>query len=52
MFWETGHFWEFQMKETKKVSKQLKEKTLAKETVKEMIEKTQKIMTSGSSRTQ
>ena len=35
------------MKETKKVTKQLKEKTLAKEKVKEMIEKNQKIMTSG-----
>ena len=40
------------MKETKKVIKQLKEKTLAKEKVKEMIEKIKKIMTSGSSRTQ
>ena len=39
------------MKETKKVIKQLKEKTLAKEKVKEMIAKKNKI-TSGSSRTQ
>ena len=48
IFWETGRFWEFQMKETKKVINYIKGKTLAKEKIKKRKWlKKSKNMTSG-----
>ena len=48
IFWEAGHFWEFQMKETKKVIKYIiKRKNFSKGKGKGNDWKKQKIMTSG-----